>query len=187
MRHHRITILSAAVLLAAVLPLAALAGEGAHADHDHAEHAAADAAKTDPAEAVIAAQLPTYPLETCIVSGEPLGAMGKPVDFVHEGRLVRFCCPNCEKQFTGEPGKYLAKIDAAVIEAQSPDYPLGVCPVSGKELGAMGEPYDHVSGTRLVRFCCGGCVDTFNEDPAAYLAKIDAAAVPATEESEDAD
>jgi len=183
MKRHRVSVPFLTVLLVSAFPLAALAEEGGHAHHghaaaQHADPAMADAGPADPAAAVIAAQLPTYPLETCVVSGEPLGAMGKPVDFVHEGRLVRFCCPNCEKEFTGNAGKYLAKIDAAVIAAQLPAYPLSACPVSGRELGAMGEPYDYVSGTRLVRFCCGGCVDTFNEDPAAYLAKIDAAAEP---------
>ena len=65
---------------------------------------------------------------------------------------------------------------AAVIAQQLPTYPLRVCPVSGKELGAMGEPYNHVHEGRLVRFCCDGCIPDFNKDPAMYLAKIDAAA-----------
>ncbi|HMB70425.1 MAG TPA: hypothetical protein VKU85_14000 [bacterium] len=122
MKHPRVSVLSLAAFLAAVLPLAALAGDGAHADHDHADHAAAahaeaNAAAADPAEAVIAAQLPTYPLETCVVSGEPLDAMGKPVDFVHEGRLVRFCCGGCVDAFNEDPAAHFAKIDAAAGDA----------------------------------------------------------------------
>jgi YHS domain-containing protein len=182
MSHVRSLVAALAFILPASVPVVGLAQAEAHdphAGHDHAAHdqAAPSAAKAAAApDAVVAEQLPTYPLDTCVVSGEPLAAMGKPVDFVHEGRLIRFCCPMCEKKFAADPAKYLAKIDAAVIEAQLPDYPLTVCPVSGKELGAMGEPYDHVSGTRLVRFCCGGCLEAFNDDPAAYLAKVDAAA-----------
>jgi hypothetical protein len=65
---------------------------------------------------------------------------------------------------------------AAVIEQQLATYPLRVCPVSGKELGSMGEPYNHVHEGRLVRFCCDGCIPDFNQDPAMYIAKIDAAA-----------
>jgi hypothetical protein len=65
---------------------------------------------------------------------------------------------------------------AAVIAEQLPKYPLRVCPVSGKELGSMGDPYNHVHEGRLVRFCCDGCIPEFNEDPALHLAKIDAAA-----------
>jgi hypothetical protein len=66
--------------------------------------------------------------------------------------------------------------DAAVIAAQLPGYPLTTCPVGGKTLGSMGEPYHHVHEGRLVRFCCDGCLKEFNADPAAYLPKIDAAA-----------
>ena len=46
-------------------------------------------------EAVIAKQGPTYPLDTCVVSGEKLTEMGKPIDYVSNGRLVRFCCAKC--------------------------------------------------------------------------------------------
>ena len=55
------------------------------------------------------------------------------------------------------------------------DYPLKTCVVSGEKLGSHGEPYDHKHEGRLVRFCCEGCIDDFNEDPAKYLAKIDQA------------
>lgn len=179
MKRNRALLVPLAVVLTAGGPLVVRAGDhpdGTASPAAHAPSAVSPAPEGAPSEeSVIADQLPTYPLATCVVSGEELGAMGKPVDFVYEGRLVRFCCPMCEKKLTADPAAYLAKIDAAVIEAQLPDYPLGVCPVSGKQLGAMGEPYDHVHGTKLVRFCCGGCLDAFDEDPAAYLAKIDAA------------
>jgi YHS domain-containing protein len=65
-------------------------------------------------QAVIDAQLPDYPLTTCPVSGEELGGdMGKPIDFVFANRLVRFCCPNCIKDFKADPAKYRSKLDAA--------------------------------------------------------------------------
>ncbi len=62
--------------------------------------------------------VPAYPLTTCVVSGEPLGSMGKPFDYVHkeEGkpdRLVKFCCRMCVGQFKKDPAKHLAKLDAA--------------------------------------------------------------------------
>jgi YHS domain-containing protein len=69
------------------------------------------AAKTD-AE-VIKAQLADYPLDTCVVSGEKLGEMGKPVDYVYKGRLVRFCCSHCKADFNKDPAKYLTMIDKA--------------------------------------------------------------------------
>jgi len=180
MNRTRILVTTLALVVASSYPGMADPHAAASADVKVQPAAKEEVPAPDSDAAVIAAQLPTYPLETCVVSGKKLGAMGDPVDLVHEGRLVRLCCPMCEGGFKKEPAKYLAKIDAAVVEQQLPSYPLGVCPVSGRELGGMGEPYNYVYGTRLVRFCCGGCVDAFNEDPAAYLAKIDAVKVEGT-------
>jgi len=61
---------------------------------------------------------PAYPLDTCVVSGEKLGSMGKPFDYTHkeEGkpdRLVRFCCKMCIGDFKKNPAKYLKLIDEA--------------------------------------------------------------------------
>lgn len=61
---------------------------------------------------------PAYPLTTCVVSGETLGEMGKPIDYIYkeEGkpdRLVKFCCKMCVGKFKKDPAKYLALLDAA--------------------------------------------------------------------------
>ena len=125
--------------------------------------------------AVIAAQKPAYPMKTCPVSGEKLGESGEPVDYVQGTRLVRFCCKNCVGKFEQDPAKYMAAVDEAWIAAQKATYPLKECPVSGEELGKMGEPVDYLYGTRLVRFCCKNCIKTFKKDPSKFLAKIDAA------------
>ncbi len=123
----------------------------------------------------IAVQRELYPLETCVVSGMKLGAMGEPIDYVHEGRLVRLCGSGCVSKFQKDPAVYLEKLDAAVIAAQSESYPLTTCPVSGAKLGAMGEPVDYVYDGQLVRFCCAGCIDKFEEDPSAAMAMLEAA------------
>lgn len=52
-------------------------------------------------------------------------------------------------------------------------YPLGVCPVSGKKLGAMGDPIVKTYDGREVRFCCPACVRPFESDQATYMKKID--------------
>ncbi len=65
------------------------------------------------ARATAEAQKDTYPLTTCVVSGEKLGEMGEPYVLLHEGREVRFCCKGCKKDFLKEPAKYLKKIDDA--------------------------------------------------------------------------
>ncbi len=72
-----------------------------------------------------ATEKPAYPLTTCVVSGEKLGAMGDVVEYTHkeEGkpdRLVRFCCSSCTKKFKQDPAKYLAKLDAAEKPAAKP-------------------------------------------------------------------
>jgi hypothetical protein len=54
-----------------------------------------------------------YPMTTCVVSGEPLGGMGPPVNITHEGLEVRFCCQKCVAEFNKDPKKYMAIIEAA--------------------------------------------------------------------------
>ncbi len=66
--------------------------------------------------AAAAAQGKDYSLHVCAVSGEPLegdGAMGKPIDVVVAGRLVRLCCNGCKKQVESSPAKYVSMVDAA--------------------------------------------------------------------------
>src|SRR5262245_40368398 len=115
----------------------------------------APVAASDPAvdEKIVAQQLPSYPLTQCPISHESLDSMGKPSDIVHEGRLVRLCCKSCVKDFKKDPATTFKAIDAAVIQAQAPTYPLKTCPISSEELGGMGPPLDVVQGTRLVRLC----------------------------------
>lgn len=51
-----------------------------------------------------------YPLDTCIVSGNKLGTMGKVVVRSHEGQEIKFCCKPCVKKFEANPAKYLSKL-----------------------------------------------------------------------------
>ena len=57
----------------------------------------------------IAADKP-YPLDTCIVSGNKLGSMGKVVVKSYEGLEIKFCCKPCVKKFDANPAKYVAKL-----------------------------------------------------------------------------
>jgi len=122
--------------------------------------------------AIIEQQLDAYPLETCLVMDSvELGAMGEPVNHVYGNRLIRFCCEGCIAAFEDEPQTHLAKLDAAVVEKQREDYPLDVCPVMGRELGAGA--VDVVIANRLVRVCCQGCVGSVKATPAKFLQAID--------------
>jgi hypothetical protein len=51
-----------------------------------------------------------YPLDTCIVSGNKLGSMGKVVVKSYEGLEIKLCCKPCVKKFDANPAKYLAKL-----------------------------------------------------------------------------
>ena len=95
--------------------------------------AAADPAPaTTPAPAATAAP---YPLDTCVVSGDKLGAMGDFVPYTYEGREVRFCCKGCIADFNKDPATYMAKLDAAA-KAQA----AGVKPGDAK--ADAGKPAD---------------------------------------------
>ncbi|MBU0507607.1 hypothetical protein KKH27_02040 [bacterium] len=117
-----------------------------------------------------------YPLDYCIISGEKLGEAGAPVVKTYDGREVKFCCNQCVKSFEKDPANWTKKLDKAIVETQQDHYPLETCVVSGEKLGGMGEPTNYVYQNRLVRFCCDGCIKTFEKNPEKYLGMIDAAA-----------
>ncbi|MFP4501167.1 MAG: hypothetical protein ACLFTT_09220 [Candidatus Hydrogenedentota bacterium] len=123
---------------------------------------------------IVAQQKERYPLDTCVVSGEKLGSMGDPVEYVHENRLVRLCCAGCTGKFEKDPEAHIAKIDAAVVEQQGEDYAAETCVVmTENELG--GTPTDFVVANRLVRLCCNGCVDDVKAEPVKYLDAVEKA------------
>lgn len=66
--------------------------------------------------AMIKNQKPYYPLQECVVSGSKLDAMKKPADVIYKNRLVRFCCPMCEKTFSQDAETYMTKLDQAMIQ-----------------------------------------------------------------------
>lgn len=164
-----------ALLMAPALLLAGLA----FAQEPKERPAPAKPADTAPAKAgdvdarLIAIQRPSYPLDTCAISGEKLGSMGAPIDMIVDGKLVRLCCKSCKRGVEKDRAAIVKKIDAAVIAQQSVGYPMERCAISGEK---MEKPVDHVVGTRLVRFCCNDCVKTFDSDPVKQgeaMAKLD--------------
>ena len=132
-------------------------------------------------KAIATQQMPFYPLKTCVVSGESLIVKGKDisVNYVYRNRLVRLCCKGCIRELNAEPAGFLKNLDAAVIKAQSADYPLQHCVVlEGSKLGSRGDPVEIVVANRLVKFCCPRCRPKFEQDPAAYLVRLDKAWKP---------
>jgi len=66
-----------------------------------------------------------YPLDTCVVSGDKLGDMGKPVVFIYQDKAkginqeIKFCCPDCKPQFLKDPDKYMKIIREAEAKAKA--------------------------------------------------------------------
>jgi len=67
----------------------------------------------------------------------------------------------------------------AVTIADSSAYPVDYCVVSGEKLGGMGDPVKYDYKGRTVMFCCGGCINKFEAEPAKYIAVLDAAVASA--------
>jgi YHS domain-containing protein len=52
-------------------------------------------------------------------------------------------------------------------------YLLENCPVSGGEIGGMGEPFVKIYDGREIRFCCDMCLPEFERDLQASFARVD--------------
>ena len=128
-------------------------------------------------QAIVKDQLRYYPMETCVVSGEPLIEDGEDIaaNIVYGNRLVRLCCKMCEREFEADPKSFMTNLDKATSDSQRKDYPLDTCVVAGGELGSMGEPTEMVVAGRLLRFCCASCEPKVKATPAKYIAEIDKA------------
>ncbi len=74
-------------------------------------NAATESAKKDPAGETAKSALKPYPLDTCLVSGEKLGEMGKPISFEYKGQEIKICCKACRKKFDKDPATYLKKLE----------------------------------------------------------------------------
>lgn len=61
-----------------------------------------------------------YTLDTCIISGDRLGAMGEAVVVIRAGREIKLCCRGCIKDFDKDPGKFLARIEQAEKARSAP-------------------------------------------------------------------
>lgn len=115
-----------------------------------------------------------YPLDTCIVSGEKLGADAVTVilkdqpDALQEGRQLKFCCKDCVAKFEADRRQYLPKLDAAIIAQQRATYPLDRCLVMlDEKLGQDSKAF--VYGNRCYLACCSKCINNFQKSSARYV------------------
>lgn len=68
--------------------------------------------------------------------------------------------------------------DKAKAADLAKSYPLTTCVVSHDKVGGSNDTVDALYDGRLIRFCCKGCVKSFNKKPEKYLKELDAAAKP---------
>lgn len=112
-----------------------------------------------------------------------LGAMGKPVKVLLEGKPVFLCCAECEKQARANAKATLTKVEklkkstAAVAKLTASDRMIAesqrYCAVRVKsELGSMGTPVKVVLEGQPVFLCCAGCKKAAVANPKATLATV---------------
>jgi YHS domain-containing protein len=91
---------------------AAAPAAGRGGDKAHADAKAADKADETPGLAQLSVEdrVLAEKQKVCPVSGEPLGAMAKPVKITVKGKTVFLCCSGCEEAVRKDPDKYLAKL-----------------------------------------------------------------------------
>ena len=113
-----------------------------------------------------------YPLDTCPVSGEKLGANAVTVvlsgmkDAKLNGTQMKFCCSKCEAAFKADPAKFTAKLDDQISKAAG-SYPLANCLIMSDEaVGADAKTV--VFHNRVYKFCCKKCIAKFEKDPSKY-------------------
>ena len=109
MKIHLLTKLVSATFVAAGLFIGCGGAHDHDHDHDHNGHDH-DHGNGEEKQSSIADD---YPLDVCVVGGEKLGSMGKPVVIQHEGVTVKFCCKGCIEDFEEDPEKFIAKLEAA--------------------------------------------------------------------------
>jgi len=95
-------------------------GDDGHEGHGHSKEAPPAKGAAVPARTPAAVELKSkepsasYPLKTCVVSGDSLTEMGGPVAFDYGGTEIQFCCQGCIKSFKKDPETYMKKVrDAA--------------------------------------------------------------------------
>jgi len=85
-----------------------------------------------------------------------------------EAGPVYFCCPRCKGRFDAEPAKFTAAAaEQEKVLKKVPRVQIA-CPVSGEPTKDVTTEHDGAK----VSFCCAGCKEKFEKEPAKYAAKL---------------
>lgn len=104
---------------------------------------------------------------TCPIMDKPVDASMKST--VVNGKQIFVCCPPCIAKIQADVEGSLKKVNASYASFVAKEQTArsdqlhataqGICPVTGKKLGSMGDPIKVKVGEEEVAFlCCKGCV-----------------------------
>ncbi|WP_291166092.1 hypothetical protein [Gimesia sp.] len=102
--------------------------------------------------------------QICPVSGQKLGAHGKPIKVKIGKESVYLCCKGCLNSKVNP--QHWSTIHANFAKAQH------MCPVMKKELPQ--KPKWTIVDGRIVYVCCPPCTKKIDADPQTYLSTVDA-------------
>lgn len=106
------------------------------------------------------------PLPKCPVMDEPINLA---VSVATDNGPVFFCCKDCVSKFQADPAKYGTKVAAQRKALADRAKAQVICPVSK-------EPVDSEvfveSGGQKIFFCCKGCVNKYQREPAKYASAL---------------
>ncbi len=92
----------------------------------------------------------------------------------YKGKIVGFCCRECQEKFEEKPVEYAAKIPE-LKAPQGPPPPVNeMCPVTYLHPNGMkaNPRYPVTISGKTVAFCCDGCRNKFIRAPDQYMANL---------------
>jgi len=100
------------------------------------------------------------------------GSVASPdiyIEFLH-GQKVFFCCADCLKQFMENPLPFISEQTGIPIEDSKYFGKVFHCPVSGSELTVDSNTSKvQFKNGQTIFFCCDHCIESFKENPSAYM------------------
>lgn len=102
------------------------------------------------------------PQTTCPVMGNPVTKSSQAVDV--RGQRIYICCPGCEAELKADPEKYLQVLHAKGQYAESLQEN---CPIMTGNKVTKDSDFVEYKGRRI-HYCCPGCKEPIEADPAKY-------------------
>ncbi|HRJ48959.1 MAG: hypothetical protein KF787_03485 [Phycisphaeraceae bacterium] len=126
---------------------------------------------SDLAREVESESMDRYYLGVCAWCGGRLGIWGEAPEQIIQGRQLRYCREECQRDFGRDIVESTRRIDAIMIADQAPYYPVEVSLLTGRSLGS--QPIDFVWGNRLFRAASTEEQSEILADPARFIRILD--------------